>query len=192
MLSADQKRIEQLQKYYRHRRRLPSYAEMLKLFDLKSKNSIYKIVQRLNKFGYLKRDTEDKIIPGSKFFKMAVRGTVEAGFPSPAEEELTDVITLDEYLITNRNASFIVKVSGDSMIEAGINQGDLVIVERGRQPINGDIVVAQVDDEWTLKRYEKQGQQITLYPANKKYKPIKPQAELQIDGVVVGQVRKYK
>jgi len=79
-----------------------------------------------------------------------VLGTVIAGFPSPAEEELADTMTLDEYLITNKEATYILKVNGESMIDAGILPGDLLLVKRGIDPRDGDIVIAQVDREWTM------------------------------------------
>ncbi|MFZ5390876.1 MAG: LexA family protein, partial [Patescibacteria group bacterium] len=79
----------------------------------------------------------------------------------------------------------------DSMIEAGIQPDDQVIVERGRTPKNGDIVVAEVDNEWTLKYFDKQNGQTKLLPANKNYQPIIPRQELKIGGVVTAVVRKY-
>ena len=82
---------------------------------------------------------------------LPVLGYVIAGFPTPAEEELRDLLSFDEYLITRPNSSFILKVSGDSMINAGILPGDLVIVEKGRNPKTGDIVIAEVDGKWTMK-----------------------------------------
>ena len=78
------------------------------------------------------------------------------------------------------------------MVEACIQEGDLVIVERGRTPKNQDIVIAQVDGEWTLKFYEKQGSAVRLIAANKKYAPIIPKRELVVGGVVTAVVRKYK
>ena len=119
-------------------------------------------------------------------------GTVEAGFPSPAEEELVDTISLDEMLITNREASFLLKVTGDSMTGAGIMPGDMVIVDRGQTPKSGDIVIAEVDGQWTMKYLRKRGQSVMLIPANPKYKPITPVHELRITGVVTAVVRKYK
>ena len=88
-----------------------------------------------------------------------VRGTVEAGFPSPAEEELVDTLSLDELLIQNREASFLLKVTGDSMTGAGIMPGDMVIVDRGRTAKSGDIVIAEVDGQWTMKYLRKRGRQ---------------------------------
>ena len=91
-------------------------------------------------------------------------GIVEAGFPSPAEEELIDTMSLDEYLIENKEASYILRVKGDSMIDAGIREGDLVIVERTNAPRVGDIVIAEVDGEWTMKYLRKRGTASTWRP----------------------------
>ncbi len=120
-----------------------------------------------------------------------VLGLVEAGWPSPAEEELRDTLSLDEFLVQNPDASFLLKVSGDSMTGAGILPGDLVIVDRGQTAKSGDIVIAEVDGEWTMKFLKKSGDRVYLVPANPKYKPIQPKHELKITGVVTAVVRKY-
>ena len=121
-----------------------------------------------------------------------VLGSVEAGFPSPAEEELVDTLSLDDLLIQNREATFLLKVSGDSMINAGILPGDMVIIDKGLTPKSGDIVIAQVDGEWTMKFLHKRKDDVVLVPANPKYRPIRPKNELKISGVVTAVVRKYK
>jgi len=118
-------------------------------------------------------------------------GLIVAGFPSPAEEELRDLITFDDYLVPNRQAAFLLEVSGDSMTGAGIMPGDLVIVEKGRTPKNGNIVVAEIDGEWTMKYFRKERGQIFLEAANPRYRPIKPIEELRVIGVVVACARKY-
>ena len=87
--------------------------------------------------------------------------------------------------------SFILKVDGDSMIDAGIMKGDLVLVERGREPKTGDIVIAEVDGAWTMKYLYKKGKEIYLEAGNPKYPRIKPQNELRLGGVVTAVVRKY-
>ena len=132
-----------------------------------------------------------RIAPQSRR-SVRVLGSVEAGFPSPAEEELVDNISIDDLLIQDRKATFLLKVSGDSMTGAGILQGDMVIVDRGQTPKNGDIVIAQVDGEWTMKYLRKRGASTSLVPANPKYQPIQPKEELKIAGVVTAVVRKYK
>ena len=123
--------------------------------------------------------------------ELKVLGVIEAGFPTSASEELIDTMSLDEYLIENREATFLLKVKGDSMKDAGIILGDLVIVERGKQPKNGDIVIAEVDGEYTMKYFKKNGKDISLEPANKKYKTIRPKETLSVVAVVKAVVRKY-
>lgn len=118
-------------------------------------------------------------------------GFIVAGFPSPAEEELRDLITFDDYLVPNRQAAFLLTVSGDSMTGAGIMPGDLVIVEKGRAPKNGNIVIAEVDGEWTMKYFRKEKGQVFLEADNPRYSPIKPELELRIIGVVVACARRY-
>ena len=100
-------------------------------------------------------------------------------------------MNLDEYLIQNKEASYILKVTGDSMIEAGIQPGDMVIVERTATPRVGDIVIAEVDGEWTIKYLQKRGDTYYLVPANSKYKPIVATESLKIAAVVKAVVRKY-
>jgi len=119
-------------------------------------------------------------------------GFVNAGFPSPAEEETVDLISIDEYLISNPHATFLLKVDGDSMLDAGIQPGDLVLIQKGLTPRQGDIVVACVDNQWTLKYFEKHKGKIILRAANRKYPPIEPRQELVIAGVVIANIRKYR
>jgi len=187
-------RVQALRLFYRTEERVPSYAEMLGLFGYRSKNAVYRLVKNLEKTGYIRRSTAGKIsftrrLTGS----IKILGLVQAGFPSPAEEELVDVLSLDEYLVRRPEATFMLTVSGDSMIDAGIQPGDLVLIEKGRNPKSNDIVIAQVDGEWTLKYYlrdRKQG--IRLEPANKKYQTIIPKQSLVIGGVVRAVIRKYE
>ena len=100
-------------------------------------------------------------------------------------------MSLDEYLITNKEATYLLKVNGESMIEAGILPGDLLLVERGAAPRDGDIVIAQVDRDWTMKYFRKRGRRVFLEAANKDFKPIHPQEELQVAAVVRAVIRKY-
>lgn len=119
-------------------------------------------------------------------------GTIEAGFPSPAEEELLDTMTLDEWLIKRREATYMLEVKGLSMMNAGILPGDTALVERGRDPKHGDIVIACVDGKWTMKFYHiLADKQIVLVPANPKFSPIYPEEELRIEAIVIAIIRKY-
>jgi len=171
---------------------MPSYGEITRIVGFKSKEAARKLVSRLIKAGYIDKDSTGKLIPNRLFNETRLLGYVEAGWPSPAEEELKDTLNLDQYLIRNRDATFLFKVSGDSMIGEGIMPGDLVLVERGLTPRDGDIVIAQVDRKWALKYLRKEKNRVWLESANPKYKPIYPEEELKIAAVVVGVVRKYR
>jgi DNA polymerase V len=118
--------------------------------------------------------------------------SVPAGFPSPAQEYLGDTMDLNAYLIKNATASFFAKVEGDSMIDAGIFAGDLVVVDRSITAREGNIVIAAVNNEFTIKRLStKNG--VRLMPANKDYEPIvmSGENELVIWGVVTSLIRKF-
>ncbi|MGC2425012.1 MAG: transcriptional repressor LexA [Nitrospirota bacterium] len=185
-------RTAEISAFYQQNGRMPSYSEIGEMLGLKSKNAVFKLVGRLEKANILRRDEKGRLIPLSLKNATRLLGTVEAGWPSPAEEELADTISLDDFLIENPAATFMLKVSGDSMIEAGILPGDMVLVDKGAAPKSGDIVIAEVDGEWTMKYLKKRGDSISLIPANPNYKPIKPQKELRIAGVVTSVIRKYK
>jgi SOS regulatory protein LexA len=178
--------------FYRRNKRMPSYSQMLELFGLKSKNAVYKRVLYLARAGYLNKDSAGRLTPGRLLKPARILGLVAAGFPSPAEEEIVDTMSLDEYLISNPQATYLLNVDGDSMIDAGVHPGDLVLVQKNLTPKNGDIVVAQVDGDWTLKYFEKKGNIVSLRAANKKYPLIIPKQELVIAGVVIANVRKYR
>jgi len=171
---------------------MPSFSEMGELTGIRSKGAVSKFINKLIQNNVLEKDEKGKLIPRSIAAAARVLGTVEAGFPSPAEEELADTMSLDDFLIQNPQATFLLKVSGDSMSGAGILPGDMVIVDKGQSPKSGDIVIAEVDGEWTMKYLRKRGSDVALIPANPKYKPIKPKKELKIAGVVTAVVRKYK
>lgn len=182
---------EKINRFYVEKKRMPSYAETMAILGFRSKNAVFRLVKKLEKEGFISRDVKGKLIPKNIFGAVKVLGSVEAGFPSAAEEELADTMTLDEYLIKNKEATFILKISGDSMKDAGIIQGDMVLVERNVVPRNGDIVIAEVDGGWTIKYFRKNGPKVFLEPANKKYKAIYPKDELKIAAVVKAVVRKY-
>ncbi len=186
-------RATEISAFYSNKGRMPSFSEIGQLFGFKSKNAVFRLVNRLEKLGVLGRDEKGRLLPGRIMTApLKVLGTVEAGFPSPAEEELSDTMSLDKFLIQNPSATFVLKVSGDSMSGAGILPGDMVLVDKGQTPKSGDIVIAEVDGQWTMKYLKKRGEQVVLLPANPAYKPIRPKTELKISGVVTAVIRKYK
>ena len=177
--------------FYRRYKRMPGYGEIMGFTGFKSKNAVFKIINRLVREGVVEKDSKGKLIPLDTRNGISLLGVVEAGLPSPAGDVLGDTIHLDEFLIRRPEESFLLKVKGDSMIEAHIKEGDLVLAERREQADVGEIVIAEVDGEWTMKYYRKKGNKSYLEPANKKYKPIYPEQSLRIAAVVKAVIRKY-
>ncbi len=119
---------------------------------------------------------------------------VPAGFPSPADDYLEGELDLNELLIQHPAATFFVRLAGDSMIKAGLLDGDILVVDRAVKARHRQIVVAVVDGEMTVKRLYSHGGRVELHPENPAYKPILigEDRELTIWGVVVGSVRQFK
>ena len=187
-----QEKIRPLRTFYQAEGRAPSFAEMATLFGYASKNAVYGPVRQLVARGYLRRTAQGKLAFTSKIkSRIPALGSVQAGFPSPAEEELLDTISLDEFLVKRPEATYILTVSGDSMQDAGIHPGDMVLVEKDGNPRQNNIVIAQVDGEWTMKYYGKDREGVYLDPANPRYSRIRPTRTLQIGGIVRAVIRKY-
>ncbi len=185
--------------FYKENKRMPVYTEMMSLPHLKSKNAISKIVHKLIDEGVLDKDSKGHLIPNKLLGEIPLLGFVEAGFPTVAEEIDLDMINIDDYLIKDKDATYLLEVKGESMIDAGIHEGDMVIAERvnkdssfGRKEVrDGDIVIALVDGGWTMKYYRNRLGKIYLEPANKDFKNIYPETELEIAAIVKGVIRKY-
>jgi DNA polymerase V len=118
---------------------------------------------------------------------------VTAGFPSPADDYIEGRLSLDEHLIQHKDSTFFVRAKGNSMVGAGIFDGDLLVVDKSLNPSSGDIVIAIVDGDLTVKRLIKRGSKIVLKPENPRYKEIefKDGQELQVWGVVTSTVKKF-
>jgi SOS regulatory protein LexA len=181
----------QIAGFFRERKRMPTYEEMVALLGVKSKSVVRFWVDKLVAAEILDRDSAGRLAWRQRPFSIPLVGEVAAGFPSPEEEELRDILSLDEYLVTRPEASFLLQVSGDSMIGEGIMPGDLVVVEKGREPKNGDVVIAEVDGDWTMKTFRKEKGDVFLEAANPKYPIIRARQELKLAGVVTAVVRKY-
>ncbi len=185
-------KIRLLRRFWRQERRAPTYAEMLGLFGYKSKNAVFGLLRRLAETGFVAKDENGRIALLPKLTgSVRILGSIAAGFPTQEEEQEIDAVTLDEYLVKNPDRTYMLTVRGDSMIDAGILPGDIVLVEKGAPPGQRDIVVARVDDEWTLKYYVRDKAGVRLEPANPKYKFIRPLRSLEIGGIVRAVIRKY-
>jgi repressor LexA len=174
---------------------MPSYSEMMKLFGFKSKNAVFRVVEKLVEAGFVTKDYLGRLVPSESFTEnistVPMLGFVTAGFPATVEEELADTVNLDDLLIKNKPLTYMLEVDGDSMIDAHIEPGDMVLVEKTNQAKDGDIIIAEVDGEFTMKYFKKSGNKVWLEPANKKYKPIYPTHSLNINAVVKAVIRKY-
>ena len=188
----DQSHLEALQSYYAEHRVLPSYARLMSVFSLASKSAVKKVLERLESAGMLERTTDGDWAPAAHFFERAIATQpVAAGMPIAADQNSHEQITIDRFLIDQPTKTVLIRVKGDSMIDAGIHSGDLAVVERTNEARTGTIVVAVVDDEFTLKTLARDKTGYFLQPANSNYPVIRPQGKLEIFGILTGIVRKY-
>lgn len=190
-MSNDRSYLASLQDYYARHRALPSYASIGELLGLRSKSSVAALVARLKLAGFIDSTPDKRLAPTRRFFERPLAAEpVQAGMPNPVDDAPTDALTIDDYLIDNPSQTVLVRVKGDSMIDAGILEGDLVVVEKTAAAKRGDIVIAIVDNQFTLKRLDLDRGRFVLRPENKAYPVIRPEGMLEIFGVMVGLVRK--
>jgi SOS regulatory protein LexA len=171
---------------------LPSYARIGALAGLNSKASVASLVLRLKAEGFIDSTPDRRLKPGPRFFERNVVESVQAGTPTPASDTGPDTLSIDEHLTPHPSKTVLIKVKGDSMIDAGIHSGDTVVVEKRGSAKVGDIVVAILDNDFTLKRYAREKGRVVLRPENKAYPVIRPKGDAEIFGVVVGLFRKYR
>jgi repressor LexA len=170
---------------------MPTYSEMMKLFGFKSKNAVYRVVNKMIELGLVTKDSLGRLIPENLVGEIPMLGSVKAGFPAPSEELLAENINLDNFLIPKRGETYMLEVDGDSMIDAHIEKGDMVIAERSEKAKDGDIVIAEVDGEFTMKYFRTKNGKVWLEAANKNYNPIYPEYDMKICAIVKGVIRKY-
>ena len=183
---------DKLETFYSQNKRMPTYSEMMKLFSFKSKNAVARVVEKLIEAGMVAKDHLGRLVPTTAFGEVPMLGLVTAGLPATVEEELLDRVNLDDLLIEKKAQTYMLEVDGDSMIDAHIEKGDMVLVERANTAKDGQIVIAEVDGEFTMKYFRKVGDKAWLEPANKNYKPIYPEHSLNINAVLKAVIRKYK
>lgn len=188
----DDAHLNALRVYWKGHKAFPSMAKLTEVLGLASSGGVFKVIGRLVEAGYLDR-VEGRIAPTKRFFALPLLGTVRAGVPQPADQpESYEAVSVEDYLIDHPERTSLCRIKGDSMKDAGLLDGDLVAVEANSPTKPGDIVVAVVDDEITVKYL-----QLTvkgtwlLAPANPAYEVITPAASLEVLGVVVGLVRRF-
>ncbi|MFH1012649.1 MAG: S24 family peptidase [Candidatus Peregrinibacteria bacterium] len=184
-------KVNRIRRFYKQNKIMPTYDEICEIFGFKSKNAAFKLVGKMIDEGFIEKMDKGRLKPGPNFLGLPLFNSVQAGLPTAEEETLIDHVDLNDYLIKKPERTVLINVRGDSMVDAGIQEGDKVIVEVGSPTQLGDVVVAVVDNDYTVKYLDKSpnGHPI-LQPGNSNYQPIIPQGELKIFGKVIGVVRK--
>ena len=202
----------------------PSFDEMKEALDLKSKSGIHRLITALEERGFIKRLAHraralevvkmpngqeskselpiNKIGPKvirfeglkSKSQELPVMGKIAAGTPIDAINDVSHHISVPNEMLTNQGNHYALEIKGDSMIEAGINDGDVVVIREQNSANNGDIVVALIEgQEATLKRFRRDGTSIALEPANSAYETlVVPDNLIEVQGRLVGLIRSYQ
>ena len=193
MAIKDSDYLSKLQDYYAKHHSFPSYARLCNVLGLAAKSAVNKVLFRLAGQGFLKRTVDEVWVPAASFFERNLSDTpVMAGLPTFVSDVTANPFMIDQFLVNKPSKTILVPVQGDSMINAGINDGDVVVVEVSSTANIGDTVVAIIDDEFTVKTFSKNRGKPILLPANDSYPIIRPKGILKIFGVVIGLIRKYE
>jgi repressor LexA len=188
----DPEHLAALQDYYARHRLIPSYSAISALLGFRAKNAAAALVGRLEEAGYIRRTPDKRLTPTERFFERPRSlAFVRAGMPEEAHDTSADMVSLDTLLVKKPSLTFFVPIKGDSMMDAGLLEGDTAICERSQRANPGDIVVAFVGNELTIKRLVKERERLVLKPENKGYPVLRPDP-LEILGVVTGSFRSYR
>lgn len=191
MIDTIKEKLSRIRAFYKQNKIMPTYDELCLIFGFKSKNAAFKLVNKLVDDGFVEKMDKGRLRPGPNLLGLPMFNSVQAGLPTAEEEMLIDHVDLNDYLIPRPEKTVLINVRGDSMIDAGIHEGDQVVVEVGSSVNVGDITVAIVDGDYTVKYFDKtKDGKIILQPGNPNYQPIIPQNELKIFGKVIAVVRK--
>jgi SOS-response transcriptional repressor LexA len=200
----DDKHLATLQDYYARHRLIPSYAAISALLGFSAKTAAAALVRRLEAAGYLQRTPDRRLTPAARFFERPRSvASVRAGLPEAALDASADMVSVDSLLVHKPSRTFFVPVRGDSMCEAGLLDGDTAVCEQTRHARPGDIVVAVIEGELTVKtllqesvgkgvgKGSDKSTRLVLKPENKDYPILRPDP-LEIVGVVTGSFRSYR
>jgi SOS-response transcriptional repressor LexA len=189
----DPQYLEKLQDYYSEHKVIPSYSVLAGLWGISAKSWVSECVKRFEEAGYLDWTPDRQLKPGARFFERRLAdSTVQAGLPNAAISDGYDLITLDDWLVKIPSKTALVRVKGDSMIDAGIYEGDMLIVEVQPNANVGDVVVAIVNNEFTVKELIQEKGGFALKPANKAYPTLRPKGGFEIFGVMAGLARRTR
>lgn len=205
LTSRQEEILEYIKKYSKENKMPPTVREIGNHFDISSTNGVRSILAALIKKGYISRsprlsrgieiigaNEEEKELSPSNTIEIPIVGRVAAGTPILAVQNLEGTVTIDRDFLACRTDVFALRVKGDSMINAGIFDGDLIFARQQKTADRGEIIVAQVDNEATVKYYHPNADHVELRPANPSYRPIivKRDKDFSIAGRVIGVMRK--
>lgn len=186
--------LGKLQDYFAREKIIPSTTQLSALWNVKARSWTHQIVQRLKEEGFLENAPGGRVRPAPRFFERTVGHRVRAGLPQQAFDVQPELLRIDDYLIEKPSQTILFPVKGDSMVDLGILEGDMVIIERGNTAPVGQVVLAIVDNEFTLKVLARDQEGYYLEARNEKhsgdYPPIRPGQKLEIYGLYVGLIRK--
>ena len=189
----DPEYLARLQDYYARWRCIPAYDRLCQVLHLASRSAVGKVLERLRLQGYLERTPDGAWIPARRFFeRFMAQQAVQAGDPAVDVGAGLTTVLLDDLLVDTPSRTLLLTVRGDSMSGANIFEGDVVIVERRQAAAPGEIVVALVDGELTVKRLLQDAQGWLLHPENPAFADIRPQGTLELVGVVSGLARRLR
>ncbi len=206
-LTENQKKIlDFIQEFQGRQGIAPTHREICERFGYRSYGTVYKHLKLLQQKGFLHRDWNQKrgielirAIPGTDFGQpepmVSFFGNIAAGRPLEAVEDdrKADKMGVPSFLISARpNDHYVLRVVGESMIDEGIHDGDFVVVQRRERAEPGEMVVALIHDEATLKRFYPEGDYVRLQPAHPTMQPIRvPASDVRVRGIVVGLMRRF-
>lgn len=180
-----------IQDHFAKQRAMPSFADVARAAGI-SVSTVAFHVEALKANGYLGATDTGRLVPGKAFFQRPLAGSVRAGLPAFADEPAAEGMLIDDYLVDTPSRTFLLTVKGDSMADAGIFAGDIVVVKRGALASPGDIVVVNANGEGTVKELaQDEAGELYLKARNPDYPDIQPAEGFEVMGVVVGQFRRY-
>ena len=184
--------LARLQDHYARWRVFPAYEALRSVLGMASRSAVGKVLERLRQAGFLERTPNGRWTPTARFFERPhAEIPVPAGFPAVTADS-GDARSIDAWLVRHPSRTVLIPITGDSMIEDGIQSGDVAVVERDAPARPGDRVIAIIDNEFTLKTLAVEAGETVLRPANPAYATLRPGDRLQIFGVVVGLIRHYR
>jgi len=180
-----------IQDHFARHRAMPAFGDVARALGL-SVSTVAHHVDSLKANGFLGATSTGRLVPGKAFFQRPMAGSVRAGLPAYADEPAAEGLLIDDYLVDTPSRTFLLTVKGESMVDAGIFAGDIVVVKRGALATPGDIVVVNANGEGTVKELaQDDAGELYLRARNPEYPDIAPADGFEVMGVVVGQFRRY-